>query len=73
MRSTPFVIFPPNLVNFSGWRRKDTISSSSAFASSTPTTSVLYIICLYVSCQVADKRQPYSRVRGGGGVGKGRP
>ncbi len=39
MRSTPFGIRPPRRVNFFGFLRNDTISSSSSFASSIPATS----------------------------------
>lgn len=59
MRSTPFVILPPSLVNLSGFLRKDTISSSSSLASSTPTTS-LNVLLLFdgfvTSCCSRKKR-----------------
>mmetsp|Transcript_13059 Transcript_13059/g.33540 ORF Transcript_13059/g.33540 Transcript_13059/m.33540 type:complete len:305 (+) Transcript_13059:600-1514(+) len=44
MRSTPLVILPPSRVNLCGFLRKSTTSSSSAFASSTPTTSLKVLL-----------------------------
>ena len=39
-RRTPFGIFAPNLLNFSGDFKNSLISSNSSFASSTPATSL---------------------------------
>lgn len=50
--NTPFGIFAPNFVNFSGYFKNSTISTSSFLASSTPATWSNLVICLTSVAQV---------------------
>ena len=52
--NTPFGIFAPNFVNFSGYFKNSTISTSSFLASSTPATWSNLIICLTSVAQVSE-------------------
>jgi hypothetical protein len=60
--STPFGILPPRRWNFCGSRRKSTISSSSALASSMPaTSSKVTRPCFSVSSLALDLPKPMAR------------